>query len=76
MMGIVSTVLLPEGAVAIELPRLALLDLELLGSIPEENIGCACPAFVGKTVSTVFPTNPESLTLTHDVAYHNTSHVS
>ncbi|CAK9116053.1 unnamed protein product [Durusdinium trenchii] len=35
MMGIVSTVLLPEGAVAIELPRLALLDLELLGSIPE-----------------------------------------
>eukprot|EP00438_Fugacium_kawagutii_P020711 Skav225267 [mRNA] locus=scaffold4099:101810:106312:+ [translate_table: standard] len=43
MMGVVSRALLPEGTVVIELPRSALLDVELLGSLPEDS--CSASEF-------------------------------
>ena len=36
MLGVISSESLPEGTVVIELPRLALLDVDLLGSMPED----------------------------------------
>lgn len=40
MMGVISSSeSLPEGTVVIELPRLALLDVDLLGSMPEDCYG-------------------------------------
>ena len=37
-MGVVSNERLPEGTVVIELPRLGLIDVELLGSMPEDGV--------------------------------------
>ena len=36
MMGVVTNESLLEGTVLVELPRFALLDLELVGSMPED----------------------------------------
>lgn len=55
MMGVVTNESLLEGTVLVELPRFALLDLELVGSMPEDG-------------TCMFPMTDHQLFLYHDVA--------